>query len=270
MDRVHFPVNLRLLCTFMPSISDAGRRLGINRSQLNKYLAGSSRPRPALLRRIGDFFGVEVHELLLPPDDFATLLNTRRVETSSGAGLLGRAIENVMRKSDQRVHDLAGTYFEYYYSLSCPGKILRTLMIFENRDGALCYRRLERVVEPGRGPARHFRYDGIAVMLADRVFLADYEYRSGIEITQSILYPDYGDVTREMTGIKIGVAANRLRAPCAVRVYLQRVPAGTSILSNLRKCGVYAPDSDDTPAQIRAAIDNRRSGPSHFASACEA
>lgn len=47
-----FGPNLRLLCGYRPSISRVAQDLKINRSQLNRYLAGSSFPRGALMRRI--------------------------------------------------------------------------------------------------------------------------------------------------------------------------------------------------------------------------
>ncbi|TIU71241.1 MAG: helix-turn-helix transcriptional regulator [Mesorhizobium sp.] len=48
-----------------------------NRSQLNRYLSGSSTPRPPLMRRICDYFSVENHEIRLPQSDFAAIVKLK-------------------------------------------------------------------------------------------------------------------------------------------------------------------------------------------------
>jgi transcriptional regulator with XRE-family HTH domain len=61
-----FGTNLRLLSRDYPSISALARDLGINRTQFNRYLSGESFPRPDVLSRICDFFGVDARVLLEP------------------------------------------------------------------------------------------------------------------------------------------------------------------------------------------------------------
>jgi transcriptional regulator with XRE-family HTH domain len=63
-----FGSNLRDLAAEYPSISDLARRLGINRTQFNRYLSGDSFPRPDVLARICDFFSVDARILLEPLD----------------------------------------------------------------------------------------------------------------------------------------------------------------------------------------------------------
>ncbi|MEP4194975.1 MAG: helix-turn-helix transcriptional regulator [Aliishimia sp.] len=65
-----FGANLRVLARNYPSISELSRQLGINRTQFNRYLAGDSFPRPDVLARICDFFGVDARVLLDPVDSF--------------------------------------------------------------------------------------------------------------------------------------------------------------------------------------------------------
>ena len=260
----HFSENLRLLSSYMASISELARRLGINRSQINKYLAGTSHPRPALLRRICDHFGVEVHEILMPPSEFTELIRVRGVPRNQVTHRLDQHAEMLLRHSDPRLLGLHGTYFEYYASMSTPGRILCTLMSFEAQDGVLYYRRLERIGDPARACKKHYRYEGIALMLGDRIFLTDHECELGVELTQTALYPDYAKLTARMHGIKIGVSANHQRFPCAARVYIERTPARSSVIANLRRCGLYLPDSPALPSHVRAAVDNADSGPDLF------
>lgn len=61
-----FGANLRVLSRKYASISDLSRRLGINRTQFNRYLSGESFPRPDVLDRICTFFNVDARILLEP------------------------------------------------------------------------------------------------------------------------------------------------------------------------------------------------------------
>ena len=63
-----FGANLRQLARIYPSISELSRQLGINRTQFNRYLSGESFPRPDVLSRICEFFGVDARVLLEPVD----------------------------------------------------------------------------------------------------------------------------------------------------------------------------------------------------------
>ncbi len=67
-----FGANLRQLARQYRSISDLSRKLGINRTQFNRYLSGESFPRPDVLDRICGFFGVDARILLEPADSFSS------------------------------------------------------------------------------------------------------------------------------------------------------------------------------------------------------
>ncbi|MFD2741290.1 helix-turn-helix domain-containing protein [Sulfitobacter aestuarii] len=66
-----FGRNLRLLSRDYPSVSDLSRRLGINRTQFNRYVSGESFPRPDVLARICRFFDVDARILLEPLEEIA-------------------------------------------------------------------------------------------------------------------------------------------------------------------------------------------------------
>jgi transcriptional regulator with XRE-family HTH domain len=61
-----FGTNLRHLAQGYPSVSELARRLGINRTQFNRYMSGESFPRPDILDRICSFFKVDARILLEP------------------------------------------------------------------------------------------------------------------------------------------------------------------------------------------------------------
>ena len=255
MTSTHFSVNLRLLSTYAPSISELSRRLGINRSQMNKYLSGMTSPRPALMRRIGDYFGVEVYELLMPPSEFTELIRIRGVPRNPMSHSVSQQLEKLLLASDPRLISLCGAFYEYCASMSVPGQILCSLVYFEQQEGVLYYRRLERIGLPNIPCKKHYRYQGVALMLGDRIFLSDHECELNIELTQSILYPDYVNPANQMLGIKLGVSANHERSPCATRTFLERTN-DTSIFKQLRRCGLYDAHSMLLPDYVINAIDN--------------
>jgi transcriptional regulator with XRE-family HTH domain len=256
--------NLRMLCSYRPSISQVSRDLGLNRSQLNRYLAGTSAPRLPLLRRICDYFGVEPHEIMLPGPEFNEIIKHKGLNTDDISRDLRYHFDQIMTLNDPRFTQLSGTFFEYYYSMSQRGKILRSLVTFAPKNGHMFYRRLERMGDNQKPCSRHYRYQGIALMTGERVFMNDYEYSAGIEITQTVLYPDYSMRWTRLHGVKVGVSANHEHVPCCVRVYLERTPARASLISNLRACGLFAPDHPCIPPHILQMIDNRPSGPHAF------
>ncbi|NJS39711.1 MAG: helix-turn-helix transcriptional regulator [Rhodobacteraceae bacterium] len=258
------PANLRLLCTYRPSISVVARDLGLNRSQLNRYLAGTSTPRAPLLRRICDHFGVEEFEIHMPAIDFAAIVKLRGLGSDQLSRTLRVHFDRIMARNDPRIFSLTGTFFEYYWSMSTPGKIIRALVGFAPEGEHLFYQRLERIGDAGSTRAGHFRYQGVALMTGDRIFMNDYETGAGIEVTQTILYPDYAFRWRALHGVKVGVSANRDHVPCAVRTYLERTHPRQTLMGNLRKVGLYSPDHPDLPDGLLSMIDNRPSGPFNF------
>jgi transcriptional regulator with XRE-family HTH domain len=71
--RTIFGENLKLLIADYPSVTYLAHELGVNRTQLNRYLSGDSFPRPDVLARICKFFGVDARILLEPLNDIKNL-----------------------------------------------------------------------------------------------------------------------------------------------------------------------------------------------------
>jgi len=259
-----FGLNLRLLCGYRPSISRVAQDLKINRSQLNRYLAGSSFPRGALMRRICDYFGVEPHEIVMPEEDFAQIVKLRGLASDTLSRTLRQHFDRILTRNDPRIYNLIGTFFEYYNSMSSRGQIVRGLVVFSSDSDHVFYQRLERMGAFDRPCSRHYRYQGVALMTGDRVFLNDYEYSAGIEITQTVLYPDYSHRWSQLHGVKVGVSANRDHVPCCVRTYLERTPPNLRLVGALRQCGLFDRSSPEIPNHVRAMIDNVQSGPDVF------
>ncbi|MEQ9491543.1 MAG: helix-turn-helix transcriptional regulator [Alphaproteobacteria bacterium] len=260
----NFPHNLRFLCSYKESISLVCRDLGINRSQFNRYLSGASSPRDSLMRKICDYFGVEHYEILLPAAEFESLIAIRGVSGNFRDRRLTECISHIIRSSDKRILEVQGTFFEYYYSFAKPGSVLRLLVRFEEHDGIVEFNRMVRIGAPGQSCQTLHRYSGIAVMFGDRIFMHDHQRDRTLDLTQTILYPDFSGQINVMTGMSLGVAANQQRTPCCARTYLERVSPLSTWRQNYRQCGLLDAKKGEVPQIILDAIDNSHSGPNHF------
>lgn len=252
-------LNLKLLCSYHRSIAEVCRRLQINRSQFNRYLSGRYRPSAAKLRQFCDFFGVEEHEILLPHEQFARLVQVRpRVaEASPQSEAPWQAhLDHLTQRGQSGIERYLGYYFEYYLSMASPGKLLRNLVCLEQRDGQVVYQRTERMCQAPGEPPCHNRYQGLAYLLTDRLFLVDYETLNNHEITQTVLFPSFRNRVSRLTGLKLGVSDNSERMPCCVRVLYEYLGPQVQLRKVLGLCGLYAVEDERIDASIRAAVHN--------------
>lgn len=253
-----FARNLRLLCSYYRSIAEVCRRLEVNRPQFNRYLSGRYRPSTNTLRRFCDFFGVEEHEILLPSAQFERLVQVRpRRGEPNDAGAPELAHFSHLREIGTAGLDkYLGYYFETYMSMACPGKILRTLVCLLRDGERICYRRTERLIEHPHEKPCHGVYLGMAHMLGDRIFLNDYESLTGLEMTQTILFPSFKNRVSRLTGLKLGASGSGERMPCCARVVYEYLGQTISVRSALRLCGLYASDDPRIDEATRSAVVN--------------
>ena len=183
-----FGANLRVLSRNYASISDLSRRLGINRTQLNRYLSGESFPRPDVLERICSFFDVDARILLEPVE---SLTRDRLVLNSPFlTDFLGKAALNLP-------DELFPTGF---YRFSRRNFLDNTLfivgLIYVFRDGGLTFAR-------GFEPREAMRHQGLSCSARTR------EFR--------------GYVTRQEEGISL-ILSRHDAMTCSLH-FLSRVPS---------------------------------------------
>ncbi|WP_158260103.1 helix-turn-helix domain-containing protein [Zobellella endophytica] len=257
MSRVDFTDNLKLLCGHYPSLAQVCKKMGINRTQFNKYLSGKVSPSKANLRLICDFFGVEEFEILMPHEQFTKQVIAARSEIAPQDGYL-RKMAELRGRSRPSLERYLGWYHEYYYSLGYPGRIFRSLVQVSTSKQGIAYARYERLIgAAARGEkVTHCRYHGIAVNLCDRIFLMDYEALTENEITQTVLFPSYKSQLKHLLGVKIGVSSKSHRTPACTRVLYDYLGETVDFKKQFRGCGLY--EEAEVDGRIRAAIDNRR------------
>lgn len=253
-----FAQNLRLLCSYYKSIAEVCRRLNINRPQFNRYLSGRYMPSANTLRCFCEFFGVDEYEIQLPHNQFQRLVEVRprRMTEKPTERPEAEHLAHLNTLGKTELDKYLGYYFEYYLSMACPGKLLRTLVCFERREDKVYYQRTERLQEHPQDKPFHSIYLGIAHFLTDRIFMVDYESLTGNEITQTILFPSFKNRVSRLTGMKLGVSGSGERMPCCARVFYEYLGSAVNIRSALSMCGLYEQDSPQIDELIRTAVSN--------------
>ena len=263
-----FPRNLRFLTDHCKSVADVCRRLEVNRSQFNKYLSGRSTPSRHMLKKICDFFGVEEHEILLPGDKFRKIVRLAPASRTGDGGARPYVayLDRLVRQSRADLRQYEGFYFEYSYSMTSPGLILRSLLQVTNNAGVSTYQRMENMARFGApGPRIKSKYRGMVFYLNDRIFLIDFDSLTGNEISQTVLYPNYRHKLTRLAGLKLGVAASSRREPLCARVLLESLGPQISVKQALRACGLFEPDNPEIEPDIKAMIANEmEDGAHHF------
>lgn len=257
--RDDFGDNLRLLCSYYKSTAEVCRRLEINRPQFNRYLNGVNKPSDSTMRRLCDFFGVEVFEMLLPHSQFRRLIQVRPQQAGVQAQQLAPEVEHLQRLNavgQSGLDKYIGYYFEYYLSMAYPGSILRTLVCIEQQGGKTYYQRTERIKSKRGGKPFHGVYRGMVQFLSDRIFLTDSETLTNFEMTQTILYPSFQNRVDRITGLRLGVSGSGERVPCCTRVLYEYIGARVDLHKVLSLCGLYAADDAELDEDIRSSVRN--------------
>ncbi|MCW8886460.1 MAG: helix-turn-helix transcriptional regulator [Motiliproteus sp.] len=255
--REDFSNNLRLLCSYYKSIAEVCRKIPINRSQFNKYLCGSSLPSKFILRQICDFFGVEEYEIFLPHQQFAQIVQVRpNQDQPTEARPYVPHIDKLQEQAQGRFDKYLGYYFEIYYSMAFPGRILRNLVEIREQDNGVYYQRVERLKADDSARIYHSKYLGCGFFLSDRIFMVDYESLTGNELTQTILYPTYKNRISRLAGLKLGVSASDRREPACARVIYEYLGQRVDLRKALKMCGLYSADSDAIDSGIKERIKN--------------
>jgi len=253
-----FANNLKMLCSYRKSIAEVCRELDFNRAQFNRYLNGRHKPSANAMLRICDYFGVEDYEIMMPHSQFKLIIQVRpRNETNEKTALVENAhLEKLEKISANDLDKYLGYYFEYYISMTHPGKILRTLVCLEKKGNKVYYQRTERIVEPTCKKPYHGVYLGMANFLVDRIFMVDYESLTAHEISQTILFPTFRNRISQLKGLKIGVSGSGERMPICTRVVYEYLGSSISLRKAFSFCGIFDIDSPEIDISIRNAIKN--------------
>ncbi|MBZ9538898.1 MULTISPECIES: helix-turn-helix transcriptional regulator [Modicisalibacter] len=255
MNNNSFPDNLAHACGFYPSIAHVCRRIGINRQQFNKYLAGTVRPSRHNLQKICDFFGVTESELLIEPGRFKELLALRRIPNQTDETSVIAPIYQRLSRRSASLERYCGNYFRYFYSFSHPGYVMRSFAQLRKKNEDYLWKNIERERNPNKRPATVTKYEGVALFLGERITIMEYETILNTSITQMILYPSYHTGIDYLLGLQTGGPLKRGRMPAASRVVLQYLGQSVNVRRALGECGLFGPE--EIAPQISRLLENR-------------
>jgi len=252
-----FRTNLSLLCGYHPSIAEVCRRLGLNRQQFNKYLAGQSHPSRRNMRKICDFFGVTEAELLSDPAYFEDMIALKRRSVAEEE--LSRPLYHLDRlyKGSQSLAKYTGFYFRYFYSFGNPGRVIRSLASIHEEEGRYYWKNIELLRDPVTGRSWGLnKYEGAVFYLADRIYIMEYETLERVSITQATLYPSHRTRLDVLVGIQTGGPTRRGRKPGASKLALEYLGRSINARAALKRTGLFDPRGGLLRPEMLALIKN--------------
>lgn len=260
MNKQHLADNLRLLCSYKKSISEVCRELDINRQQFNKYLSGKTSPSGNNLRRICDYFGIEDHEIMLPPDEFENIVRVHPI-ADQGSNQPIRPEYRMLDDLVESTPDLSkyeGSYYIYYYSTSFPNQILKGYGTIFKEDGRHFVKWIERLSQKEKTSHNDFIYKikGMVIGMGNRIFISGYEQVLSNEMVHVTLFPTYKNKVSLLSGLMLGVSGSDAREPVCQRIVLEYLGTHCDHRQAMKGCGVFAADSEDIDEQIRNHIRN--------------
>jgi transcriptional regulator with XRE-family HTH domain len=255
-----FAENLRLLCGYYASVAEVCRRVEINRQQFNKYLGGTTEPSMHTLRRICDFFGVDETEIYLPSQEFAELVNLRRVAPPAGSPLI-TMIEQIGARHPDSQHKLrryCGYYACYQNTPAYPGMIIKYLAVIYQKGDHTYAKAIERLVEKRRPELGTFicKYLSVVLHTDDRIYVMDHNPLSHQVLAMTVLYPSHRTRLHLLSGLCLAVSGGPGRQAFATRIVYEYLGETTDKRQAIGACGLYPEDSDEIGPDIRSRVRN--------------
>ena len=251
----NFKTNLRILCEGAGSISEACRRLGISRTQINKYLAGVHSPSPRNIERISKHFGVEESDMFLTPNQFTSKTNAVDFNVLKSLRNSQRFAQFGIQQSTaiKNIAEYYGVYDRYHFSSIYPGRILRSVLCIFPRDGIPHHVYIERFPsydDPNINDYT-FKYYGLCTMLGERLILCDFETIQKNEMTFTVVSTSHRNTIKFLYGVTTGIAATLHREPFSTRVAFHYRGSGRITRKHLKQARTLHPDDTSVPFEIR-------------------
>lgn len=254
----NFARNLGLLVSYAGSVAEVSRRLGVNRQQFHRYLAGTARPTVRRMLRICDFFGVEESEILMDHAQFREIIAVRR-QGMQPVDPLGHFIVNlhtINPRANRQIEKHLGIYYTYFRPVEFPHLILRSLVSVFSRGGFTYCKTIENYSAIRRRSRRILKYAGILYHTGERIIVHEREAHVGQMMWTTILLPSRPDQVAVMSGLTLGISSGIGREVACYRVIWEFLGDRIDVRAALKGIGLYDPESPVIPRDIRAAIGN--------------
>ena len=272
MDSEHLRTNLRILCSYVGSVAECSRRIGINRQQFSKYLNGYSQPSVQSLRKICDYFGVDVDEIYLDPDVFKSIISTNKKSLSSSSmfedtpqgARYTKQLKGMMDNSIAGLERYLGDYYYYYITPSYKNSVSKGFARLSIKNG-VGYSHFYEHAEPEQAMlngAEIGKFVGLVFMLGERIQIIDYSVHCQRAISQTILYGATKGSIELLSGLTIGIQGRNSRIPFTSRVVFEKISSNASLREKLSGVKLLSMDDQQLPASIltrlttSSSIDN--------------
>ena len=272
MESQYLAVNLRLLCSYVGSVTECSKKMGINRQQLSKYLNGNSKPSMQSLRKICDFFGVDSDEVHLEPELFKSLVSnqlrpllSRNILDESPVGdRYARQLENMILDSSDPLERYLGDYYYYYMTPSYQGYISKGFARLSSQNG-IGYSHFYERADPGQAmleSAEIGKFVGVVFLLGERLQIVDYSVHCQRAISQTVLYGATKGNIQLLSGLTMGIQGRNSRIPFTSRVVFEKISDQIPLKEKLKGVKILDIDSESvTPAILTrlntsSSIDN--------------
>ena len=255
----NFSANLQHLCHFYSSASEVCRKIGINRQQFNRYLHGECLPSFSNMKKICDFFGVESEEITIDNHDFCKKISPVKADDSEDAtAKLVRRLHPVITNHGESLQRFVGYYYRYFISHGYPGHIYRSFNHIYQEDGVTYLKHIERVrkTDVSLGGGSSIKYDGVVIMMANRIFIVETEPFLNATVSETILAPNNRPSEHYISGLQLYASACSNHYPVAARVIFEFLGKNINVREAMRKCRLVHHEEDDIPLSIREAIKN--------------
>lgn len=237
------------------SVADFCRRVGLNRQQVNKYLAGNHIPSHRTMLRIAQVYGLEAGDFLLESAQFLGQLEGgrpgKRFSEPTEADEHFLLLEKFARGSVSGLRPFLGSYFRYHHSSIFPGRVIRAVTVLYQSGDLVRHVTVEHMPASEENAACRFSYRGVCYLMGNRVFMSDYEHRQLNEMTSTILMPQFRTPIRYMFGLLLGIAANAYGQPFSTRVAFERKSDDRLIRKSLvRQATMLLPGDPQIPGNV--------------------
>ncbi|MBN8629380.1 MAG: helix-turn-helix transcriptional regulator [Rhodobacterales bacterium] len=255
-DPAALPVNLRYLCARHPSVADICRRIGINRQQFNKYLAGASLPSPRNLARICGFFGLEPNDLYLPRHDFAALTEMR------AGSLLSAMAQHANPQSRDpaasvELERYCGVYQTYQYAPYAKSSILVGLCQISRRGEQFLSKYVEVTEDETTTRRLNRPMYGLVTLEGGFLYILDRRAGENPSYSLTVLFPNRGVKVGRVTGMTLSISQHLSGAPYAANIVYEKLAGTTQLLAAARRMRLYDRNTPAVSDEIKHIITNR-------------
>ena len=246
-----FGRNLRQLIGRDVSVSEIARDIGINRTQLSRYLYGEAFPRPDVLRRICLHFDVDARILTDP-------LESMSFDEGEASGQFNPFVDlDLEPVSKQVLPD--GFYVEWKASWVNQGYFTKQLMFVYTHNGVRKTKLKQHIkIEKGTTGSRFalplIVHCGTAVAQPHGFALID-QGRGHSAIAMSVFRNGFSEDDNLYPGFKLSALVfNRTKHHFKGPVLLERLPEKTSAVLDVARSPVWY-KAEDLPADIQLAME---------------